>query len=124
MNAHTNKTARRPCYRSRAMTQGATLSTEHSSPDVSAVDTDWWAEGCKILAPQTSATRRAVEDAMVTGIRAACEESMTGSLPLIAFSASAFAASIATAEHLQQFAAGASHVDLLAEIDAVCRVTK
>lgn len=93
-------------------------------PDVGLGDTDWWAEGCNVLAPQVSATRRAVEDAMVAGILAATEESMAGSLTLIAFSASAFAASISIAEYFKEFAACATHAELLAEIDAVCRATK
>lgn len=91
---------------------------------------DYWREGCDaakaeaVLHTSRSATKDAVEDAMVIGIRAACEESMSGSVPLIAFSAAAFAGGISIAEYFKEFAAGASHADLLAEIDAVCRVTK
>lgn len=91
---------------------------------------DYWREGCSAAKAEAalhtgrSATKDAVEDAMVIGIRAACEESMSGSVPLIAFSAAAFAASISTAEYIKEFAAAASHTDLLAEIDAICRVKK
>lgn len=88
---------------------------------------DYWREGCAAVKAEAalytgrSATKDAVEDAMVTGIRAACDESMSGSVPLIAFSAAAFAGGISIAEYFKEFAAGASHTDLIHEIDAVVR---